>query len=474
MSFLNTSFFKNLSMAFIANLVSLIGSTVLTLILPKFIGVTQYSYYQLYIFYASYIGFLGLGWLDGIYLRYGGKFYDKIDKKLFSAQFRTYSVFESILSIIIFILTLLNFPGYEKEFVYACCCMCIVIYMPRAILHQLLQTTGRVKEYAKCLIIEKLMHIVITLSGILLGRGDFEWFIISEIIGRFFATIYIFNVCHDIVKTKPYPIKKVASEIKVNIYCGFVLMISNIASMFVIGVIRQAIVMCWDVETFGRISLTLSISSLLLIFINSIAMVLFPMLKRVDRYELENLYTKIRSLLMIVVFSSLLLYLPVRKIFSLWLPEYAESFKYMAILFPMIVFESKMALLINTYLKALRLERKLLFINLTSVGISIMLAYISCTILHSLDYAVMSIIVALIIRCILAEIILKNYINIQICKNILFEIMLTTIFIFGSWCISGLFGFVLYLIFYIVFIIFNFKQIMQFLKISKKYCNENR
>lgn len=202
-------------------------------------------------------------------------------------------------------------------------------------------------------------------------------------------------------------------------------------------------------------------------------MVLFPMLKRVDKYELENLYTKIRSLLMIVVFSALLLYLPIRKIFSFWLPEYAESFKYMAILFPMIVFESKMSLLMNTYLKALRLERKLLFINLTSVGISIILAYICCAILHSLGYAVVSIIIVLIIRCIIAEVTLKKYIDIKIYKDVLCEIILTTIFIFGSWCISGLYGLLLYLISYFAFIILNLKRIMQSIKINKEYVNEN-
>lgn len=459
MNFFKTSFFKNLSMAFVANLVSLVGSTVLTLILPKFIGVTQYAYYQLYIFYASYIGFLGIGWLDGIYLRYGGKYYEKIDKKLFSAQFRTYSLFESLLSIIIFIITILNFPGYEKEFVYLCCCLCIIIYMPRAILHNLLQTTGRIKEYAQGLIIEKIIHIIITLMGILIGRGDFEWFIISELLGRLSATLYIFYICRDILIAEPYPTKKIISEIKINIVCGISLMVSNIASMFVIGAMRQAIVMQWDIETFGKISLTLAISHLLLIFINSVAMVLFPLLKRIDKIELSKIYAKIQSLLMVIAFSSLLFYLPVRKIFSLWLPEYAESFKYMAILFPMIVFESKMALLINTYMKALRLERKLLLINLISVGISIIMAYISCAILHSLDCAIMSIILVLSIRCVMAEFVLKKHVDIKIYKNILWEIILTVTFIVGSWYINGLYGLFLYMISYLIFCIFNSKQI---------------
>lgn len=459
MNFLKTSFFKNLSVAFIANLVSLIGSTVLTLILPKLIGVTQYAYYQLYIFYTGYIGFLGLGWLDGIYLRYGGKFYDKIDKKLFAAQFRTYSLFETSLSILIFVFTLLNFPGYEKEFVYTCCCICIVIYMPRAILHNLLQTTGRIKEYAKSLILEKIIHIVITITGIIIGRGDFEWFIVSELLGRLSATTYIFYICRDIVVSETYPIWKVVPEIRVNIICGFTLMISNIASMLIVGVMRQAIVMFWDVKTFGKISLTLSISGLLLLFINSVAMVLFPMLKRVDKNELTKLYAKICSPLMVVVFSALLFYLPIRKIFSLWLPAYAESFKYMAILFPMIVFESKMSLLMNTYMKALRMEKKLLFINLLSVGLSIIMVFIFCVKLHSLDYTLLSVIIVLMVRCIMAEIILKNYLKIKILSNILWEICLTIVFIVESWFISRITGFILYLLVYLSFVLLNTKNL---------------
>jgi len=51
------SIIGNLSAAFIANIITLVGNLSISLLLPKFIGVTQYSYYQLYVFYASYVGF---------------------------------------------------------------------------------------------------------------------------------------------------------------------------------------------------------------------------------------------------------------------------------------------------------------------------------------------------------------------------------------------------------------------------------
>ena len=71
-------FIKNMSYSISSNLVSLIISTIVILIIPKIIGVEEYGYWQLYLFYTSYIGFLHFGWNDGIYLRYGGKEYKKL------------------------------------------------------------------------------------------------------------------------------------------------------------------------------------------------------------------------------------------------------------------------------------------------------------------------------------------------------------------------------------------------------------
>ena len=57
---LNTKFksiLENITYTFIANIFTMLISVIMTLILPKFLGVTEYSYYQLYIFFISYVGF---------------------------------------------------------------------------------------------------------------------------------------------------------------------------------------------------------------------------------------------------------------------------------------------------------------------------------------------------------------------------------------------------------------------------------
>lgn len=76
-------FMKGFSYAMMSNFITLITSSLVIIVIPKLIGVQEYGYWQLYMFYTSYVGFLHFGWNDGIYLRYGGKEYKDLDKHRF-------------------------------------------------------------------------------------------------------------------------------------------------------------------------------------------------------------------------------------------------------------------------------------------------------------------------------------------------------------------------------------------------------
>lgn len=466
----NNSVIGNLSVAFIANIVGLLGSTIITFLLPRFIGVTQYSYYQLYVFYASYVGFFGLGWLEGLYLRYGGCYYEKLDKGLLSAQFYAFSLVEFVFTILLISITAIKISG-SKAYVLIMFALCIVIYLPRALLHNILQTTGRIKEYATGLIIDKSIHILLTIVLIMLKSSRFEYFTLSELFGRVCGGIYIFIVCKDIIHAEHkynVELNTLLKEIKVNVSVGVPLMLANVASMLVVGIIRQMIEIAWDVETFGKVSLTLTISNLLMTFINSVALVLFPMLKRMSTDKLKSFYSTLRGAIMFPLLGVLITYYPIRVVLSAWLPKYAESLKYMALLFPMCIFECKMSLILNTYLKALRNERLLLKINVIAVLISALLGYFSCFCLKNLDTAILSIVVVLAARSIYAEHFITNRLGLTALRENLSEILLSVVFIISSWVVGGIPGTSIYSLTFIVYIVFNRNRITEIIDASKK------
>ena len=92
-----------------------------------------------------------------------------------------------------------------------------------------------------------------------------------------------------------------------------------------------------------------------------------------------------------------------------------------------------MALLINTYLKTLRKEKLMLKINLISLGLSLILAFITTQMLENLNLAIVTIVILLAFRCALAEIYLSNILGISIYKDINLELALTMIFILTGW-----------------------------------------
>ena len=245
-------------------------------------------------------------------------------------------------------------------------------------------------------------------------------------------------------------------------------MLANIASTLIIGVVRFGIQKNWDIETFGKISLTLNISNLLMTFINAVAVIMFPLLRREEESNLPKIYVILRNTLMIFLYMMLIFYYPIKLILSTWLPQYADSLRYMALLFPICIYESKMSMLINTYLKSFRKEKSMLIINTISLILSLILTISSVFILNNLTLAILSIVFLLGFRCVIGELVLTKIMNILIYKDIILETVLTAIFIISSWFINNMFCSIIYTCFYLIYVFIKRKDIKRTILLFKK------
>lgn len=449
---------KNVFHTSFSNLVSFMVSTLVVLIVPKIIGVEEYSYWQLYLFYSGYAGFLNFGWPEGIYLRYGGKTYNDLDSNNLGVQFFLFFGFQIFVAIIFCVIALLYPQSANDRNIFYLFCLCIISFVPRAFLWVILQATNRIKEYANLTLLDRVLYLIFLTSLLLIGFRDYTALIICDLASKFITLYLSIKECKDlfikIEKTK-INIKSIVIDIRENIKSGINLTCANISSMLIIGVVRMGIQRYWDITTFGITSLTLSISNLLMTFIRAISVVIFPIIKKANNKDLSNIYDKIRTVLITLLFGLLILYFPIKEILIRWLPKYQLGLQYMALLFPMCIFESKMAMLVETYLKAYRKERYLLKINVFTMILSIVTTFIFADILHNLTLSLLMIVVLIAFRCSFAEFYLCNLINISCKKEIFQEIIMTAIFIISNWCIGGIFGLSIYIICYIVFIIIN-------------------
>ena len=455
-------FFRKVVYVVGANLLSLLVSILTTLVVPKFFGedVGQYGYLQIYVFYSGYIGFFHFGWCDGIYLRDGGKYYSDLDRPLYSSMFWLMTVIEVAIAVLISVFGYFFANNAEYAFISFAIAVSVLIYLPRTMLSYYLQTTNRMKEYASITTVGRSIYGVSIILVVLFFSKDYHHFVWGDIIGKFVALLVSIWWCRDIVFSKPAALKTSVSEAITNISVGIKLMFANIASMLITGIVRWGIQTKWDVATYGRISFTLSVSNLLLTFISAVALVLYPTLRRSNADALKGLYEKSKNTLMIPLLGCLVLYYPIESILSVWLPQYAESMRYMAILFPMCIYAAKMTMVVQTYMNVFRLEKKMLQVNVIGVIVAVITTAVSVFWLKNLTLAMLSMVMNQMFRCVYAESVLSKEMNAKCLKDTLYEIALTVLFILASWFVGGWIGVVIYFIGYLVYLLLKHEDVM--------------
>ncbi len=454
-------FLKNVTYTFTSNASSFVINALIVLVVPKILGVAEYGYYQLYVLLATYALYFHFGWCDGVYLRYVGTEYKQLDKPTMSAQFKGVAVLSIAVSAILLVAIQLIFQDSNKIWVYSMASIAVLLVTPKTFTSVTMQMTNRMKEYSRLVLVEKVIYAVVLALMLSIGIRNYKILLLSDLIGKFAALVLGIYFCKDIVfckgKISRLLFKKETTE---NIRVGIFLLISNLASILITGIVQFSIESKWDIETFSKVSLTFNMSRMLLVVITAMSIVLVPMLKHMDEHQLASMYKQIRSVLMFTLGAMLLLYYPLKVILSAWLPQYSDSLHYMALLFPMCLFESKTQLLINTYLKAMREEIKLCFANVLTVIVSAVVAYITVFVASNLNAAILTIPYLLAFRCIILEFYVGCKLKIHIIRDAFIEVGLATIFILCSWFIDSWLTIGIYFIFYLLYVLYIRKDLM--------------
>lgn len=452
MNLLNT--LKNIAYSFGANLTSLCISIFMVMFVPKYLSVDDYGLWQLFLFYFSYLGFLHFGWEDGIYLRYAGKNYNDLDQKTFAGQFYGIIVLQIVLAVLVSSIGQIIVSDPVKRTALICAVWLAPFVNFNTLCNFIMQITNRIKDYAKLLLTERIVFfLAVVLFLLVFHWNEFRYMYYAKLFSVAGITVAGVYLCRSLLRPRFYPLKKVLAEAGENLLAGSKLMLANIASMLIIGIVRYGISVGWDVATFGKVSLTLGVSNFLMVFINSVSVVFFPIVKRMDAAKRANAYATIRNMLDFILFAALIGYYPLRCILAWWLPKYADSLIYMSVLFPVCVFESKVTLLINTYLKSMRKEFLMLEINAVSVAFSLIVTIFTVGIWHNLDAAVFSIVLVYAFRCVLAEYYVTKILGLDLKMDMLEDLLMCSIFIVSGWVFDSFLCMAVYGVAYLVFML---------------------
>ena len=419
---------RNVILSVSVQAISLLVSFLLNLIVPRFIDPFQYAYWQSFVLYVGYTGILHFGLLDGIVLRYSQYDYEVLDRQRIRSQLNILFVSTLLFAVLGIVYGMLFCSGTLRL---------TVILVSLGIISKNLfnyssytfQITNRISHYATLIIVQRLSYGVAVAVLLCLGVNSFVWICMAELMGDMIGILLSVVLQRELYFGKPMGLGASFAEWKKNTSAGAILLLANWSAMFLIGGAKLMIDLRWDKLTFGQVSFAFSVSNLFLVFISAVGVVLFPSLKRMEQDRLPQLYGKIRSGITPLLFSMMLLYFPGRLILTAYLPAYERALIYLGTLLPIIVYSSKVSLLTNNYLKAYRLEKKMLLVNAVSIVFCMTALAVGAYCFNSLSLVLACIVFAVMLNSVLSEIAVMRVIGLRLTREFVAEGIVTMGFI---------------------------------------------
>ena len=468
---LRKRFTKNLIYAFSAQGISFLFSVLMSLLVPKMLGVVQYAYWQLFIFYSTYVGLFHFGLSDGVYLRYGGTNIEELDSSRIGAQFKVMFVGQCLICALALPILLPITDSPERQFVLILTAFYLVIANAAWYLGYLFQAVNQTSIYSTSIIISKALYIIFVVSMFLLKPENFRLFVVFYVVAQLIALLYVLYEGRQFLITKSIPLKEAVSETISNIKIGINLTISNIVSSLILGVGRAMVDASEGISSFGLLSLAISLTNFFLQFVAQVSMVMFPALRQVNKEKIKELFIILRSGISYILCGILLMYTPLKLVLGIWLPQYETSLYYLSVLLPICIFDGKMQLIYNTYMKILRKERMLLAINIVSLATSVMLCAIGAFIIKNIVAVAIAMTVAIALRSVIANVYLSKLLEVQTETNLVWEIFFSLLFIILNTKMSTSIAFCSLLVFYILYVTLHIKEIKKIVTILKRTIN---
>lgn len=450
---------RNAGTAFLAQGVAFFLSVLQTLLVPKLLGTEQYGYWQLFIFYCSYVGFAPLGLNDGVYLINGGVVRGEINKKSIISQLYIGVAIECFFALCLVTIAIFGGFGADREFVIVCTSLFLIIQCVAMYFAYVLQAMNETRRSSYSTIVERLTFLIPLLVLLIFQCHSYRPFIISYIFSSVAQLAYCCWYCRDFFAAGLEPLSQALFEAARSACVGFKLMVANIASQLILGIARFAIDAVWGINAFGELSFALSMVNFFLAFVAQASMVLFPALRQGNKTEIQRFYQNARDVM--TVFSPVLylLYFPIVALLSLWLPGYSNSFIFFILLIPLCIFDSKMNICCTTFFKVLREESLLLRINMTTCIASLVFTFIGVFLFQSIYAVIGGVVLAIVCRSILSELYLSKTLDCPaMFKLTVGELLLSAVFIFLSFLMPSLLAFFVYFLAYGLFL-FIFRNV---------------
>lgn len=362
---------RNIIRVFSANFLSMMSGVIIGFVVPAILSVDGYADLKTYTFYLSYIGVLHFGFVDGMYIKYGGKEYDDIDRSDLKLEHLIFFIIEIVITVLTVVFALLKRDVILLLFGVS------IIPVNALSFHKLLyQAIGEFKKYTNILNIYTIVYLLTNvLLAVVFRSENYVYYCFTTIIANLIVFAYLeikFYINFKGIDIK-YD-KRVWRNIKVGIF----ILLANLAVVFFYGLDRWFIKWFYTTADFAYYSFAFSMLNIINMMIGAVAVTFYNFLaKGPEESEIKSLKSK----LVIAGTGMSLAYFPFSAIVNIILKKYILSLDIISVsfaAFPYIIVIN--SLFVNLYKASNKEKRylgvvvKMLLVSVVFNGIAVLIS----------------------------------------------------------------------------------------------------
>lgn len=327
-----TSLKKGMLYVMIANLINLGFNLITNFVLPKELSVENYAMIKTFQLYISYAGLFHFGFVDGMYLKYGGKSVNSIQKKDLNTNLSTLRLFQIVVTCICAVVSI-----YLENPLFICFSLAIMPINLGNYFKQLYQATGEFSLYGKIMNANTILIFIANMMWVFVFQVDNGlYFLVSNVVVYFLIWIVLEINCRRMFKDAKYKIFTFSvKEFINNIRDGILLTVGNLSSVLLTSMDRWFVKALLDTMAFAQYSFAVSMENFMNVAVTPVTITLYNFFCREKNVERIK---KIRNQVMIfaaVIVSSAF---PARFILETYLRKYLDSSRVMFLLFASQIF----------------------------------------------------------------------------------------------------------------------------------------
>lgn len=460
----NDGTIKKIGFVAFSNVIKLISSILISFVIPNMLGLTNYGYYKVFILYLTYVGLFHFGFIDGIYLKYGGNDYESLDKKSFRTYFKFLLLIELGVSLIGLLFTVFFIEG-QRQLIFIFLFLNLIAVNLTSYYQFISQITSRFKEYSTRIVLLSFTNIFIVAFLYFMKISDYRIYIALIVSTNYILLLWYLYTYRDITFGKSGKIGEIKHEIVFFFKTGIPLLLANLASTLVITVDKQIVEILFPVEVFGVYSFAYSMLAMITVVVSAVSIVLYPTLKRTNLENIPKNYYNLNRIIILVVLFGLMGYFPLLWIVPRFLPDYVGALVIFRVALPGLVLISSISAVKHNFFKITNKNFAFFLIGLIAVSTNALLNIVAYNIYGTTVSIAISSIFGISLWYIITESYMVKKHNIRWKSNfVLILIGVSTFYLVTSlenYFISG--G--IYFVFLLIIASLNYKKILSFSKI---------